>query len=85
VRVRSSGKNTDGSIHDGSKVFTGCEQNSATNGGDAVNLADCIIVLRIFKGIPISKPIQQGANVHNDGQIGLPEAIYIMQKAAGPR
>jgi hypothetical protein len=55
-------------------------------GVDNPTLADVILVLQIMAGfkpavIGIAAPI----DVNGDGKIGLPEVIYILQKAAGIR
>ncbi len=47
------------------------------NGLDGVNLADAIIGLKILAGINYSN-ISMGADVNNDGKIGMEEIIYIL-------
>ena len=54
-----------------------------------VTLADAIIVFKVMMGMQPqglrSDYITSNADVDGDGKIGLPEAIYILQKVAGMR
>ncbi|MCE5265325.1 MAG: hypothetical protein LLG97_17560 [Deltaproteobacteria bacterium] len=50
-----------------------------------VDLADAILSLRILTNATLSQSFGEDADVNHDGRIGIGEAIYIMQKAAGLR
>jgi len=51
-----------------------------------VNLTDAILGLRIVTGTDTTgQIISTGADVNGDGKLGLPETLYILQKAAGVR
>jgi len=57
------------------------------NGDDTVDLVDAILALKILAGrevdgIPWSTCQASGADVNNDGRIGLAEGIYIMKNIA---
>jgi len=56
------------------------------NGDGSVTIADGIKALQITSGMSTSgQTVNTGADVNTDNKIGLPEAIYILQKAAGVR
>jgi hypothetical protein len=55
------------------------------NGDNAVTLADAVMTMQVISGITPNQSIVQSAEVGGDGRIGLPEAIYILQKAAEVR
>jgi hypothetical protein len=55
------------------------------DGDSAITVADAIASLQIISGITPNLSIIQSAEVNSDGRIGLPEAIYILQKTAGMR
>jgi len=55
------------------------------DGDGAITVADVIATLQIISGITPNLSIIQSAEVNSDGKIGLPEAIYILQKTAGVR
>lgn len=47
-----------------------------------VDLADTIMALQIVAGVQPSVEINKKADI-NDGKIGIPEAVFSLQKAAG--
>jgi len=49
------------------------------------DLADLIIALRIVSGMDPGVPIALGSDVNGDGNIGIAEAVYILQKVSGMR
>ena len=53
------------------------------NANGTVTLADAILALQVISGK--SPALHKAADVNGDGKIGLPEIIYILQKAAGLR
>ena len=59
------------------------------DGSFTVDLADAILALQALSGVnPIgirADYTASGVDVNNDGKIGLPEVIYILQKVAGMR
>jgi len=54
------------------------------DGNGIVDLADAISAIKIISS-GTSAPTCAAANTTGDGKIGLPEAIYILQKVAGLR
>jgi hypothetical protein len=50
-----------------------------------VDLKDAILALQVLSSIPPAQPVSDAATVTKEGKIGLPEVIFIMQKAAGLR
>ena len=59
------------------------------DGLNGVTLADAILALKIISGQSPAgiraNYVNSGADVNGDGKIGMAEAIYILQKAAGIR
>ncbi|MCX5846568.1 MAG: hypothetical protein NTW12_09490 [Deltaproteobacteria bacterium] len=55
------------------------------NGDTFITLADAIMTMQVLSGITPNQSIVQSAEVNSDGKIGMPEAIYILQKAADLR
>ena len=59
------------------------------NGDLSIDLTDAILTLKFLSGMHPSEIRSEypslGADVNGDGRIGLSEAIYILQKAAGLR
>ncbi len=58
------------------------------NGADGTDLTDLILALQVAAGAnPVDgiRPDYQAADVNCDGKIGMVEAVYILQKAAGLR
>ncbi len=59
------------------------------NNDAKVNLADAIIALQVMTGMPPrglrSDFPTSGVDVSGDGKIGMPELLYILQKATGMR
>ncbi len=53
------------------------------DGSGSIDLADAIAALRVLAGIDM--PVHLKADVNADGRIGLEEAVFILQKAAGLR
>ena len=56
------------------------------NDDGVVNLADCIIALQVLAGMKAADLradyTDSGADVNNDGRIGLEEAIYVLEVQA---
>lgn len=54
-----------------------------------VNVADAVLVLKILSrhgaGEVTAGYAESGADADGDGRLGLPEALYILQQAAGLR
>jgi len=48
-----------------------------------VNLADLIIALQICAGVDPGASVNLGADVDGDNHLGMPEAIFILEKIAG--
>jgi hypothetical protein len=48
-----------------------------------VDLDDAVIALQILANTTPAQKYYLGGNVNGDNKIGLPEAIYIMQKTSG--
>lgn len=61
----------------------------AINGDDSANLKDAILSLQVLSGLnPTGLRVDyasSGADVNNNGKIGLEEVIYILQKVTGLR
>ncbi len=56
------------------------------NNDGSVTPADAILACQVLTdAVPTAQPVWTGADVSMDGKIGFPEAIYILQKAAGVR
>jgi hypothetical protein len=55
------------------------------NGDNVVDMADCILAIRIMNGADVGTADVMAADVNGDGKIGLQDVIYILQKAAGLR
>jgi len=55
------------------------------NGDSKVDLADMILILRVLSGVPVNETVSFSADVSGDCRIGMEEAVYILQKAAGLR
>ena len=59
------------------------------NGDDVTDLTDAIICFQVLSGINSSdirlKYPTSGTDVNSDGQIGLQEAVYILEHVAGLR
>ncbi len=55
------------------------------NHDGAVDLADVVLTLQMLASIVPAQPVFKDADVNGDDKIGLPEAIYILQKAVGIR
>ena len=55
------------------------------NGDSNVDLADAVLGLKILVGLVPSTTVSMDADVNNDGEIGLEEIMYIIQKIAGKR
>lgn len=51
----------------------------------AVTINDAIQMLQITSGKTMGQTVNTGADINGDGKLGLPEAIYIIQKASGIR
>jgi hypothetical protein len=48
-----------------------------------VDLKDAIIAMQVLSGISPQSTILPAADVDGNGKIGMAEAIYVMQQAAG--
>ena len=55
------------------------------NGDTVVTVADAVMTMQVISGITPGQEIIRSARVAGDDSIGLTEAIYILQKAAGLR
>jgi hypothetical protein len=55
------------------------------NGDNAVDMADCILAIRILNGASAGTADVMAADVNGDAKIGLQDVLYILQKAAGVR
>jgi hypothetical protein len=55
------------------------------NLSETVDIADAILAAQVLAGMSPAGTVYRAADVNGDGMIGLPEAIYILQKAAGLR
>ncbi len=55
------------------------------DGNGKVELKDAVIALKILAGMPPGAAVMIGADVNNDGKIGVAEVVYILQKVAGKR
>jgi hypothetical protein len=55
------------------------------NGDNAVDMADCILAIRIMSGADSGAGDVMSADVNGDGKIGLQDVLYILQKAANLR
>ncbi|MEI6259973.1 MAG: hypothetical protein WCR46_08710 [Deltaproteobacteria bacterium] len=53
------------------------------NHDDVVDLVDAVLVLQVLTGQTPAEQVYVDANINGDGRLGLAEAIYAMQKAAG--
>ncbi len=51
---------------------------------NVIDLKDAIQALKLTAGISVQN-VNRGADVNNDTKLGLPEAIFVMQKVAGLR
>jgi hypothetical protein len=49
------------------------------------DIADAILAAQALSGMTLAGTVFREADVNGDGMIGLPEVIYILQKAAGLR
>jgi hypothetical protein len=51
-----------------------------------VDITDAILAMQLLSGItPVGGSVHKETDVDDDGKIGLPEVIYILQKVAGMR
>lgn len=50
-----------------------------------VTIADAILSMQIISGLSPVAPVYHEADVNNDGRLGHPELIFILQKVAGMR
>jgi hypothetical protein len=50
-----------------------------------VNLTDFVLGVQILSGRGPAQPVNRHADVGKTGKIGLPEALFILQKTAGMR
>lgn len=50
-----------------------------------VDIADAILAVQLLSGMTPAGTVSKHADADGDGKIGLPEVIYILQKAAGLR
>jgi hypothetical protein len=66
-------------------MFTDIRQFFENHDTTRISLANIILILRVISGLaPSLDDLTQG-DVNGDGRIGLEEAIYMLQKAAGAR
>ncbi len=53
------------------------------NGDQSLGLQDAILTLKILMGADIGdQSVNKDADVNQDGMIGLPEVVYILEKLA---
>lgn len=55
------------------------------DGDQDVDLVDAIQAMRLLSGYGVDRNVGEEADIDGDGRIGMPEAIYILQKVAGMR
>lgn len=55
------------------------------NNDGVVNLTDAILALQVSSAVNIMARVYNEADVNGDQKIGLPEMIFILQKASGAR
>ncbi len=55
------------------------------NNDGVVNLTDAILALQVSSAVNITARVYNEADVNGDQKIGLPEMIFILQKASGAR
>jgi parallel beta-helix repeat protein len=53
------------------------------NHDGVVDLVDTVLSLQVLTGRMPAEPVYADADINNDGRLGMAEAIYAMQKAAG--
>ena len=78
--VWASSSNWDSLIWDQDVWYAG---KGDVNGDDLVDLKDAIIAMQVLSGISPQSTILPAADVDGNGKIGMAEAIYVMQQAAG--
>jgi hypothetical protein len=55
------------------------------NGDNTVDMADCVLSIRIINGADAGGVDAMAADANGDGKVGLQDVLYILQKAAGLR
>jgi hypothetical protein len=55
------------------------------NNDGVVDLADAILAFQVTSAVNIMVRVYNEADVNGDQNIGLPEMIFILQKASGAR
>jgi hypothetical protein len=75
----------DGAVVSKEFALTAAARPGDLNGDNAVDMADCILAIRIMNGANAGAADVMAADVNGDGKIGLQDVIYILQKAAGLR
>ncbi|MEA3458534.1 MAG: beta-propeller fold lactonase family protein [Candidatus Thermoplasmatota archaeon] len=53
------------------------------DGNGEVDLYDSVMTIKVLSGVATNSYVYQRADINGDNKIGLEEAIYILQKAAG--
>jgi hypothetical protein len=57
-------------------------EKGSVNADDVIDLADAVLALQIAAGLVPSTTICHHSEINNDGQVALPEAIYVLRMVA---
>ena len=55
------------------------------NNDKSVDLADLILALQLMSNMPAIPDVFEGADINDDGRIGIEEVLYILQFISGMR
>ncbi len=55
------------------------------NGNGSIDLTDAVMAMQILSHVTPAQPINKKADIDGDGKIGLPEVIFILQRAVDLR
>ena len=55
------------------------------NGNGTIDLTDAVVAMQILSRVTPAQPINKNADIDGDGKIGLPEVIFILQRAVDLR
>jgi len=81
--VRAYAINSGGIAYGNEVSFTTLSSVGDIDGNQTVDLRDAIICLQILVGINTGDLVITGADVNNDGKIGLEEAAFILRVVTG--
>ncbi len=81
--VRAYGINSGGIAYGNEVSFTTLSSVGDIDGNQIIDLRDAIICLKVLAGIDTGDPVITGADVNNDGKIGLEEAAFIIRVVTG--